>query len=269
MEKKVLLDVTRSNREAWDASAAAHERNPNWVRLCEGFKDPSFSTFDSTATDLLTTLPIVGKSVVQIGCNNGREILSALNLGASRGLGIDQSAEFLAQAEQLRSIAQIDCEFLNSNIYELPQNDAVDFDLALITIGVLNWMPDLTRFFKIVSERLKGNGQLLIYETHPFLEMFNPEAVDFRSPSFSYFKESPFQQDEAIVYDDSEEAKGPVSFWYIHRLGEIVTACAQAGLTINSLVEYPHSNRETAYDGYENQPAQLPMSFSLLAKKDN
>ena len=40
---------------------------------------------------------------VQIGCNNGRELLSLPSLGAIPVLGIDQSAAFLDQARRLAS----------------------------------------------------------------------------------------------------------------------------------------------------------------------
>ncbi len=37
-------------------------------------------------------------------------------------------------------------------------------------------MPDLARFFRVVAGLLRPGGQLVIYETHPVLEMFDPEV---------------------------------------------------------------------------------------------
>lgn len=37
---------------------------------------------------------------------------------------------------------------VETDIYNLP-DDLGYYDLALVTIGVLNWMPDLQRFFQI------------------------------------------------------------------------------------------------------------------------
>ncbi len=267
IDKSEILRIAECNRLAWDASAVHHNENPEWQKLKAGFARAEFSTFDATLTAILTDLPVLGQSVVQIGCNNGRELLSAMALGAKSGLGIDQSTAFIDQAYRLTEISGRDCQFLASNIYSLPEDTPRGFDVALITIGVLNWMPDIDLFFKVVSSLLSENGKLVIYETHPFLEVFDPGAADPFLPASSYFVETPFVSEQAIVYDESEPSRVPASYWYVHRLGDIITACIDAGLCLDKIVEYPHSNRETEYDLYTNQVAQLPMCFSLVAHK--
>lgn len=259
--------ITACNRDAWDASAEHHLRAERWQALLQGFATPGFSTFDDTLTQLVKSLPVAGKSVVQIGCNNGREILSALAMGASAGLGIDQSAEFLKQAAILRRQAGRDCEFLCANVYQLPDKLHQQFDIGLITIGVLNWMPDLDRFFAAVASLLKPTGQLLIYETHPLLEMFDPNAADPFSPSLSYFEKEPWQSSRAIVYDGASAQPAPVSYWFVHTVADIINASIRSGLSIAQFSEYPHSNRELAYDIYQNRRAQLPLCYSLLATR--
>ena len=56
-------------------------------------------------------------------------------------------------------------------------------------------------------------------------------------------------------------------YWFIHTLGEILTACAQAALGIQALKEFGHTIREPEYDIYEGRGAQLPMSYCLVAHK--
>ena len=126
-----------------------------------------------------------GAKIVQIGCNNGHEILSTFSLGARRGLGVDQSQQFLQQVQTLQAISGHNCQFLCSDIYALPSDIEQDFDIVLITIGVLNWMPDLTRFFEIATGLLRPDGHMLVYETHPFLEMFDPDSATPHTPAFS------------------------------------------------------------------------------------
>ena len=46
-----------------------------------------------------------------------------------------------------------------------------------------------------------------------------------------------------------------------------MTGCIAAGLRIERLEEFPHSNREAEYDIYEARPAQLPMCYTLIARK--
>jgi hypothetical protein len=50
-------------------------------------------------------------------------------------------------------------------------------------------------------------------------------------------------------------------------MGEILTACTHAGLILERLTEHPHSNREVEYDQYERHEPQLPLSFTLVARK--
>ena len=259
--------ATEANRRAWNASAVHHGAGPAWDRLVRGFAAPGFSTLDPTVTACLQSVGVANKSLVQIGCNNGREVLSVVALGARGALGIDQSEAFLAQAAQLNAVAGTEARFLRADIYDLPPDTPRGFDIALVTIGVLGWMPDLPGFFRAAAGLLAEGGVLVIYETHPFLEMFDPHAADPFTPACSYFANAPFVSAEAIVYDGSARSSAPPSYWFVHRLGEVVTACACAGLRIERLEEFPHSNREAEYDRYEGRPAQLPLCYALVARK--
>ena len=261
--------VIEANRKAWNASAVRHRDSPEWRRQLAGFSDAAFSTFDPVIARALAENGVAGARAVQIGCNNGRETLSMLALGAASATGIDQSDAFIAQAEELRAVSPHGerARFLRANVYDLPEDLAGRFDLALITIGVLNWMPDLARFLAIAASLLAPGGRLVIYETHPVLDMFDPHTVTPLLPAYSYFRQEPFVSDDEIVYDGSAAAKAPPSYWQFHTMGEIVTGCVQAGLRISELVEHPHSNRETDYDIYQGQAAQLPMCYTLAAVK--
>ncbi|WP_299847911.1 bifunctional 2-polyprenyl-6-hydroxyphenol methylase/3-demethylubiquinol 3-O-methyltransferase UbiG [uncultured Roseovarius sp.] len=264
---KKLTEITASNRDAWDASAAAFEDRAEWHDMIRSLKEGGFSTFDQTMTQTLQDIGIAGRRAVQIGCNNGRELLSLPSLGAIPVLGIDVSEAFLAQARTLADLAGSECQFLCSDIYDLPDDMPGDFELGLITIGVLNWMPDLVRFFEIVAGLLSANASLVIYESHPVMEMFDPDAKDPFNPFRSYFDKTPMTWSETITYDGTPGKPGPTSYWFTHGLGEIVTACSKAGLVIERLSEYAHSNREVDYDIYEGRTAQIPMSFTLVARK--
>jgi len=260
-------DVTAKNRAAWDASAVHHGQGVYWEVLVAGFADPTYSRFDATMTQALQTAGIKGARAVQIGCNNGREVLSACALGAAEVWGIDQSSAFLAQAAVLRDVSGHNAHFLEADIYALPDDAPCDFDIAFITIGVLNWMPDLPRFFVAVAGLLRPGGQLVIYETHPVLEMYDPAADDPHRPVDSYFRIDAFIETVAITYDGTTHNDAPESHWFIHTLGAIVQGALDAGLCLTQLQEFPHSIREVEYDIYEGQSAQVPMSFLLRATK--
>jgi SAM-dependent methyltransferase len=259
--------ITALNRAAWDAAATHHGAGDYWTELVTGFADPTYSRFDATMTDALHDAGISGSRAVQIGCNNGREALSACALGAAEVWGIDQSEAFLAQAETLRGISGHKAHFLRADIYALPGDAPRDFDLAFITIGVLNWMPDLPAFFTAVADLLRPGGRLVIYETHPMLEMFDPTADDPFRPAFSYFRTDAVVDTAAITYDGSNPGPAPESHWFIHTMSAILQAAIDAGLGVKKVQEFPTSIREVDYDIYRDQPAQIPMSFLLRADK--
>ncbi|QTD47095.1 class I SAM-dependent methyltransferase [Ottowia testudinis] len=155
--------------------------------------------------------------------------------------------------------------FSEADVYALPSHVPRDFDIALITIGVVNWMPDLPAFFRALGGLLVAGGRLVMYETHPFLEMFEPTGATPFAPTRSYFRAQPDVLGEAHIYDGSAAAAAPPSYWFAYTLGEVVTASVQAGFALRELREHPHCNREAEYRQYEHQNAQMPLCFTLLA----
>ena len=258
-------DYTKANQRAWNESAVHHTSGDSWNGLLKNFASPGFSTLDATLTNALVEIGVDGKSVVQIACNNGRDVLSTCALGAKACAGIDISESFIEAAERINNVARRDCEFMVADIYALPKTLRRDFDVALITIGVLNWMPDPDAFFATVRGLLKPGGALVIYETHPFLDMFDPRAEKAREPAYSYFPAEPFRQTEAIVYDGADVPDVSPSYWFAHSLGTVVTACIESGFRLSTLKEFPHSIREVDFDRYENEEPQLPMCYLLTA----
>ena len=267
MDMPSAQQAIASNKDAWDASASLHKDTATWKALLESVADARFSCLDPTITALLQEVGVAGKDVVQLCCNNGRESLSLFGLGARAVVGVDQSTAFLQQAWELAGISPHSPEFIEADIHNLPETVLGRFDVALVTIGALGWMPDVALFMRNAADTLKPGGTLVIYETHPFLEVFDPQAANPLLPASSYFQRDPFVLQESIVYEGQTDAGGPTSYWYVHTLGSIVTAAIGAGLQIEHLQEYPHSNREELYDRYEHQPAQLPLCFTLTAVK--
>ncbi|MGF6207786.1 class I SAM-dependent methyltransferase [Pseudomonas frederiksbergensis] len=267
MDMPTKQQAVASNREAWNDSARHHKDKPEWQVLLDAVSRPDFSRIDDTLRGVLEQVGVEGRDLVQLGCNNGRESLSLFALGARSVVGVDQSAAFLEQARELGARSPHDAEFIEADIHQLPAELEGRFDVALITIGVLNWMPDIAEFFRHVARILKPGGALVIYETHPFLEMLDPEAADPYRLQSSYFRSEPFVQHQPIVYEGKVEQPAAASYWFAHTLGAIFTGAIDAGLQISHFKEYPHSNREELYDRYEQQVAQLPLCFTWVAVK--
>jgi SAM-dependent methyltransferase len=260
-------DYTAANRAAWDASAPHHEAGADFKALLEAFRAPGFSCLDAVLSERLEALGVAGKDVAQICCNNGREILSVKNLGAARCVGFDQSATFLDQARRLAAVGNLDCAFVAGDAYAIPARYDGAFDIVLITIGVFGWMPDLGAFFDVIARLLKPGGALLVYEQHPIMNMFEPGAADPMTPVNSYFKAEPFEDTGAILYDGTPDVPGETQYWFVHTLGDILTACLERGLAVEHVREYPHNISSAEFEIYDGQEAQLPQCYTLVARK--
>ncbi|WP_226648677.1 class I SAM-dependent methyltransferase [Microbulbifer variabilis] len=126
---------------SWDEAGPVHwEFNK---RLLEKVSESNFNALEKDFDDLLDGFDLSGKSVVQVCCNNAKDLISIKKKGAGRCIGIDGSQAFVDQARLLVNASGCsDVEIVySSNIYELPDEYNVRFDFAVNTIGVLNWMP--------------------------------------------------------------------------------------------------------------------------------
>jgi SAM-dependent methyltransferase len=262
-------EIIALNRAAWDASAKYHREAARFQVLLDGFARGGYSCLDAIETAIFQSLGVAGKDVAQLCCNNGRELLSVKTMGAARCVGFDQSARFLDQAHELAAAAGgIEVEFLETDVNKIGAAFDASFDLVYVTIGVLTWMPDLNRFISVAARLLRPGGAFSIYEQHPIMGMFEPwSKPDPFKPVDSYFRKEPFIEVGPIVYDGARGQEGTVSYCYIQTLGDVFTACLAQGLRIEHFREYPHNISSEEWDIYDNQPAQLPQSYTLIARK--
>lgn len=129
-------------------------------------------------------------------------------------------------------------------------------------------MPNLDRFFRIISWLLKPEGVLFIYEQHPILHMFedNDESIPPKIKS-SYFREEPWIETTSLDYFGGVEYESEPKNWIDHKLSDVIMGCIRADLIIDDFAEYPHDIG--TWGNFENQEAQLPLSYSLVAFKDS
>ncbi len=101
MSEKNLFE---SNRTAWNQATAYHQKARNHS-LHIGFQDPEFSTLkkerDSVVRERLRQIDFSGKTISHIPCNNGRELLSLMRLGAKEGVGFDISDAAIQRLKNL------------------------------------------------------------------------------------------------------------------------------------------------------------------------
>jgi SAM-dependent methyltransferase len=252
------------NRKMWELTADIYQ--------ADGFNDTlrrvqqkDFTTFDEVEQAIFSShIDVTGKNVIQIACNNGTEIINLKKNGADYCLGIDISEKFIQQAKQLSKASGHFVEFESTNIYEINENHFGKFELVYITVGVLGWMPDISKFFQIINKLLKSNGQIFIYEQHPILGMFNsepPHKIDA-----SYFQKEPFKDEIVPEYIDKSGQAKATSYWFPYTIANILNACVTNGLRLTHFEEYAKDISDT-YKDLQNDEVQFPMSFTLIAIK--
>ena len=258
-----IKKYTRATIEGWNEAAPIHARH-NMARYLEEFSQPGFIVFDELEANDWQELGVEGKDIAQLGCNNGRELISIKNMGTNRCVGFDGSVQFIRQAEQLNQAAMTDCEFVCTDIYDF---DGA-YDLIYISIGVLSWMPDIEQFFSILVRLLKSQGLVYIHEQHPILDMIEPGDAD--SPviwDYSYFKTDPFIDTDGLDYYGNQRYDAKPVYSFHHKLSDIFTAAIGNNLYIDAFEELPEHIANCWYN-VDKQGPELPMSYVLILLKE-
>ena len=277
-----LSDVSRrneasfaANQSLWDAWTAIHATG-------------SFYDLDGFRTGGIRIRPyeiemvgdVAGKTLLHLQCHFGIDTLSWARLGA-RVTGIDISP---AAIELARSLADElgfpDARFVQSNLYDLPEALDGAFDVVYTSNGVLNWLPDIRAWARVVAHFLVPGGTFFITEAHPIFMAFEEDGVGpgelrLAYPYWEHVQPLTFEAEGSYADRDADVA-GETGHSWDHGLGEIVTALIDAGLVIELLVEHPFLNWKADFlvedaDGKWRLPPDadggLPLMFSLRATK--
>lgn len=263
--------ITEANRKAWNHATEKHQAARKGDLKLK-FAQPGYSCLDKIETAKLKEIGLEGKTVAQLGCNNGREIISVVNLGAQAGVGFDISDAATKEAEELASIANANCRFVRTDVYEIGEEWHGRFDIVYITIGALSWLPDLNRFFVVVRDLLKPGGHLLIYEQHPFLYVIGTKDDPEFEPDnplkavFSYFRTEPWAEDGGIDYIGGTRYESSPCYSYTQKLSDILNPIVGNGMRLVELQEYGHDISNVW--AHVEEFGVLPMCYLLVARRD-
>jgi 2-polyprenyl-3-methyl-5-hydroxy-6-metoxy-1,4-benzoquinol methylase len=137
--------------------------------------------------------PIVGKRVLDIGCNAGYMSFACKRLGAEYVLGIDDDSSaagsFIRQAEFCRDVLGLDVEFRRLSFMNLePQRS---FDVVLFC-GVLyhleNWADGLDKLRELVVPR---DGVIVLETAVEPVTRTTYEGKGYRGDTTTFFVPSP------------------------------------------------------------------------------
>ncbi len=261
-------DFAKKNSEtselAWDEVANIHKRY-RYDHLIEGFSKPGFISMPNIRRSLLEQSGVKGKAVFQPCCNNGRDILSILNMGAERGLGIDISSEFLSHARDFAHAGNLNCEFVQADIYELGDSYDNQFDVGVISLGSFMWMRDLPQFFSVMAGLLRNHGKLIIHEFHPIGEVISlePKTRQLRFNT-SYFAENPKVWDSGLDYFGGQEYEATPCYRFLHKISDVIMAASRNSFVIERFDELEEDMMSGVYKINSRFP--LPRSYTMVMR---
>lgn len=262
------MDYIESNKQAWE-EAFEHRRSEWGEDVAETLISQSLPFLDQNVIAELISMDLAGKTIAQFACNNGREMLSAMQLGAARGIGFDITENFIGQARQIAAkIGRTNVEFVTGNLLDIGEPYLNKFDLIFFTIGAITWFEDLGQLFVVVAKCLKPGGHLLIHDFHPFMNMLPLPGEEGFDPKhlerfcYSYFRKEPWIENDGMSYiTPIYQSKTFTSF--THTLADIFSALIESGIEIRKFREFDYDVSTTdVYDG-----KGLPLSFILVGKK--
>ena len=262
--------ITESNREAWNQALIYHQKARN-NSLQAGFANPGFTTLNRDCDDVLIekikNIKLPGKTISQIPCNNGRELLSLMRFGAKNAIGFDISDTAIEEAEQLAEISGLNAKFERVNVLEIDSKYNKSMDFIYISEGSLQWFPDLNEYFSVVSRLLKDGGEILIFEIHPFAYFFENGCNNkgqILEKMNSYFNKGPYNYEKGIDYIGGVEYESKECFWFMHKMSDIINAILQNNIRIQEFNEY---NLEMANNETIKYMDKFPLSYMLIGKK--
>jgi len=266
-------ELCEKNREAWNEATVYHQKARKGS-LQEGFKNPNFTTLNRDCDEILigklNEIDFTEKIIAQLPCNNGRELLSLVKLGAKKGIGFDISDAAIAEANELTAISNLNAEFYRTNILDIDDTFNNSIDFIYISEGSLQWFSSLNDYFKIVSKLLKPNGKILIFEMHPFAYFFEPANDSGKEPTLdeflSYFEKQPYSYKNGLDYVGETTYAAKECCWYMHKISDIINALISNGIEIEIIDEY---NMEMANNEKIKNIEKFPLSYIINCKKSD
>jgi SAM-dependent methyltransferase len=235
-----MLDFVELAEKAWDEASEIHRhaKHSHWIA---SFQDKSSYPIDNYLRSQFEALNFAGKSIAQMSCNNGRELISLKLLGAGRCVGFDLSGGALSEARDLTEAASTDCEFVKADCQNLPEQFASEFDFVLITAGALCFIPDIAQYFRQAASLLAEGGKVLVYESHPILNMFDMDRdrTSTAEIKYPYFVSEPKRHIDGIDYYTHKQYAAKEIYYFQYTLADILTATRGAGLALQQFEELP------------------------------
>ncbi|MEU6034318.1 class I SAM-dependent methyltransferase [Actinomadura sp. NPDC047616] len=264
-------DAATTNRDTWNIWAAAHGQDDYYDSAALAAGADSLTDVERAGLAAAVGDEVDGLRVLHVQCHLGFDAISLARRGA-RVTGVDFSPVALRKARDLARRCDVDVEFVEADVTDLPSRLTGRFDLAYATIGVLCWIADIDAWMRSVAAALKPGGRLLLVDGHPLFQM--TESIDPLVLDFPYAYDGPHEFTATGSYAAATQTTTTVQF--AHSLGEIVTAAATAGLHVIRLDEHLDAPLDLGRgippdaDGryrFRLNGRNLPLLYTLIAER--
>lgn len=233
MDQNLYNQAFQANKELWDSRVETHTKAE--LYNLEAFKQGATSL---NSIELNELGDVSGKNMLHLQCHFGQDSISWARMGASV-TGSDISTAAIKQARELAEELNVDAQFVESDTYSLPENLEGQFDIVVISYGVLGWLPDMNKFAEVVNHFLKPGGCFYMAEFHPIVWTFDDE---FESMIYPYNNAGMMEFDTTTTYADKDyQAESRKEYNWNHGIGEVCSALAKTGLRLEFLNEHDFS----------------------------
>lgn len=264
------------NHALWDERVGIHAASASYN--VDGFLEGDDVLMDFEPGELGD---VNGKRLVHLQCHMGQETLTWLRRGASRVVGLDFSESAVGMAREFAAelgFGEEKAAFVVADLYDAPEAlPETEFDVVYVSMGSINWLPDIGRWAEIIASLLVPGGCLYMNEFHPVSHVLD-EATGTRFVR-DYVTEQATVREAPGTYTDSDRDRPTVhntATEWVHSLGDVLSALAAAGLRLEFLHEHDKTvfrhfeNFERGEDGWWRPPAgqpRIPLLYSLKASR--
>jgi 2-polyprenyl-3-methyl-5-hydroxy-6-metoxy-1,4-benzoquinol methylase len=263
---------TRANLLTWDERAAVHFRDATGFYSIERLRKGEETLFPIEASEIGD---VAGKRLAHLQCHIGVDTLSLARRGALV-TGLDFSSVAVEAARKLAAETNLPAQFVQADVYDAASAMQGPYDIVYVTWGSLNWLPDIWRWARVVSDLLSPGGYLYLAEQHPSISIMKEIGGEL-VPCFGWRTSAnrPVISDLQASYTGEKLRNSRMHEWE-HPLSDVIGALLAAGLRLDFFHEHEalpwprFQMMEPMDDHLYRLPdwyVPMPLAFSLRAVK--